>query len=298
MTARDARPTARGWRAASAGGIVAIRAVASVWPYITKSSTPQRRVARATCAADRRACARRPASSAAAPACARGRGRPVPAARTCGARRRRRDRALAHRGREARVDDGRVGQHDPGADGQVRVQDGEPVAVVQRQRRDRPVARVMPSDAAIARALQTRLVCDRRTSLAEPVDPDVLISSASSGCRTVPRWGRGARCRRRRPPPRHPTLAASSAWCSPASSGTCPAASSARYVDTTRPSARRTRPRRAGRQLERGRASSRRAQLGERHGPLAATSASSSARRCPAGPRPDPPSPHPARRSA
>ena len=166
--------------AARSGGRYAIRAVASVWPYMTNRSQP----------GDAPAAARPHAPRVDAPTGlghgAQVRevqlGEPDPLEEAEGVR----HPAGGHPGRgqvpEARVRDGEVGEDDGRAGDQVAVDDAQAVAVVQGQARHRTVRgadrRGSPRSLGVAR----EVVPGEADQPGDPVEPLVLMSSARSGC--------------------------------------------------------------------------------------------------------------------
>ena len=137
---------------------------------------------------------------------------------------------------EAGIDDRSRRQHDPAAGREVGVEHRQPVAVVQRQRRDGSVLRVETEVIGDRRALLIRLACERRTSFGAAgrprraeqqgevgmertwgplatLDVDAVVADVDRRVRRARRW-RVHRCGR------------------PPSSGTWPACSRARYVVT------------------------------------------------------------------
>ena len=136
-----ARPTDSGWASVSAADEIAIRAVASVWPYITTKSQP------ACCP---RPAYRRTAARVHPPARLRDEAErrraehigadPIDHLERVGHAGERRHPPSLDRIPEARVDDRRVGHDDRAPGREVRGDDREPVAVVQRERGHRSIA--------------------------------------------------------------------------------------------------------------------------------------------------------------
>ena len=192
----------------SAGDATAIRAVASVWPYITTKSQPASRPRRA-----------RPRTAAGSMPTARLGDEPE---RRAFAARRRPSRSIISNvyGTPASVvtpqrstaaqkhgstTDASVITTDA-AGGEVGGDDRQPVAVVQRQRRDGSIAARADPATRRSRARSTTTASrDNRTSFAPPVVPDVLISSGEVGVQIVRRRlspaRSGARCGGRRHAP-------------------------------------------------------------------------------------------------